>query len=98
MDVQGHRPKRRIAGLFEDDRLLDVAQAQPAHLTRGMRSQQAVFTGALDQHLAQLGRRTVGCLARVALQGDDDVSNELPYFGLQGSQLGRQGEMHGGIP
>ncbi|MNU11163.1 hypothetical protein D3C72_2588030 [compost metagenome] len=57
-----------------------------------------MLAGTLDQHLAQLGRRAVGRLARVALQGDDDVSDELPYFGLQGSQLGRQGEMHGGIP
>ncbi|MNR13820.1 hypothetical protein D3C85_1302500 [compost metagenome] len=98
MDVQRNGAQRRITRLLEENRLLHMAQPQPAHFLRGMGRQQAMGAGLFHQFLAQLGGGAVGGLPRVAFQGDDLIGDEAPDFGLQGEQVGREREMHGCVP
>ncbi|MNO81803.1 hypothetical protein D3C76_730570 [compost metagenome] len=95
VDIHRGRAEGRVTGLLEDHRLTHVRQPEPAHFGRGMRRQQTVGAGLLDQLLAQFGVGTVRGLPRVALHRDDLFGDEAADLGLQGKQFVRHGEIHG---
>ena len=93
-DVERRRPQARIAGLLEDHRLGHVAQAQPAHLARGMGRQQTRRAGARHQLVAQLLAGAMRALAWVVFEWNDLFGNELPRALAQRHQLGRNFKIH----
>ena len=71
-----------------------VAQAQAAHFNRGVRGKQPRSACAANQLTAQVFRRAVQAVARVAFQRDHLFGNELPGALAQGNHVGWDVEVH----
>ena len=95
VDVECRRSQVGVPGFFKHHCFGDVAQAQPTHLDRGVGREQARSACAGRQLSAQVFRRAVGSVARVALEGDHLFGNELPCALAQRRNVGWDVKVHG---
>ena len=84
--VQGQRAQEAVAGLLEDDALLEHAEPEAAELLRDLRGEQTRVSGLLLQTAAQLLRRVIQPQLRFC--GDHDLAHEGAHAL---AQLGERG-------
>ena len=95
--VERERAEQAVAGLLEDDALLEQVQREPAVLLRDLRGEKAGVGGLLLQLCAQLRARLAE--SELSLGGDGDVAHEGSDAIAQVSKLdGQRGVAHGAPP